>query len=1006
MSREIPAPFRSPDFRFILVRKADKKALEDGWQDGAAYQWDSIDLTSWLRKGGNVAIRGGDGNALVLDCDALVRLEELGILGDLPPTTRWETRPGREQRLYICRDWSAEVLQQYVGKDKDQVKFYDSVKKDEKGNYLHLGEIQGERHYGVIPPSVKKIDGQRVPYRMLDERAPAEISLEWLLEGLQVRGCRFTDRDKKHQQTEKLEQLVKESRKRRVLYDGKEAAKKRYAEKAAEDELAILRGTSEGNRNNQLNESAFSLGTLVGSGYLSRHHAERELARAARELGLDGDEIQATVESGLEAGIKEPRKIPEPEEPAHMRMCANNIAAHIKGEKVEDVTSKKVNQKVKSDTNSDDEKQSITVDAKESTATILVTLARKNSCKPVGLWHTPDGEAYITIPVNSHMEHRKLSSKAVKTWMGKLGKELLGKTPSVSAIRDALNVLEGQAIFDGPEYELFVRKAEHQGKIYVDLGDPSWRAIEISSQGWKIVENPPVRFKRAKNSLPLPMPERGGNIEDLRDLINAPTDEAWILALTWLTQAFWCRGPFAHLYLRGSQGTVKSGMMVTLKAISDPSAAKKRQIPKSQRELMITAGNESIPSFDNISTVSDAVADGLCVISTGGVSAARALWTDDEESLVRAKGAVILNGIPDLSQRGDLLDRTIILDLDPIPKEQRITEREADERLQALAPKLLGALLDITVTGLKNFGKAEIQSPPRMADFAQWVVACEPALPWKPGQFLEIYGGARDDVERDLVESNRFPLAVYRLAMDSAPGYWQGTATELLQALNQKEHVLIGSEPEDWPKSADKLGSELRRFIPALMARNVTVSYRRSDKKGSRKIILKLADTTKETDTKCQKKIDTKDTSDTSDTSFLEKREDIVNIEIEGEKSKDYNKNSTPSSSVSSVRDDAVIDSSLTPDTTGVSEELTPPIDHQKLRRLHEAVAHVLKHQPRKDKSHIGLTIADLQTETKLLPGELEAWLREREWTPESTEHGLAIWWAPEKTLRILGLLE
>ncbi len=1000
MSREIPAPFRVPDFRFIMVRKADKKALEGNWQDGAAYPWDNIDLTTWIRKGGNVAIRGGDGNALILDGDELARLEDLGILWDLPPTTRWETRPGREQRLYICRDWSAEVLQQYVGKDKDQIKFYDSVKKDEKGNYLHLGEIQGERHYGVIPPSVKKVDGQRVPYRMLDERAPAEISLEWLLEGLQARGCRFTDRDKKP--TEKLEQIVAESRKRKVLWDGTEAAKRRYAEKAAQDEIDVLKGTSEGNRNNQLNESAFSLGTLVGSGYLSRHHAERELTRAARELGLDDDEIQATIESGLEAGIKEPRKIPEPEELAPVRTCANNIDVPIKSEKVEEVTSKEVNQQVKSDTNADDEKPSITVDAKESTATILVRLARKNSCKPVGLWHTPDGEAYITIPVNSHMEHRKLSSKAVKTWMGKLGKELLGKTPSVSAIKDALNVLEGQAIFDGPEYELFVRKAEHQGKIYVDLGDPSWRAIEISAQGWQIVENPPVRFKRAKNSMPLPMPERGGKIEDLRALINAPTDEAWILALAWLTQAFWCQGPFAHLYLRGSQGTVKSGMMVTLKAISDPSAAKKRQIPKSQRDLMITAGNESIPSFDNISTVSDAVADGLCVISTGGVSAARALWTDDEESLVRAKGAVILNGIPDLSQRGDLLDRTIILDLDPIPKDQRITEREAEERLQSLAPKLLGALLDITVTGLKNFGKVELQSPPRMADFAQWVVACEPALPWKSGQFLEIYGGARDDVERDLVESNRFPLAVYRMAMDSAPGYWQGTATELLQALNQKEHVLTGSEPEGWPRSADKLGSELRRFIPALMARNVSVLFKRTGREG-RKILVKLSDTT---DTRRHQKTDISYSSDSSDSSFSKKEKDIVNKEKEEVEPKDNNKNSAPSTSVTSVTTVIDSDSKVTADRLEASQELTPQIDHQKLRRLHEAVAHVLKHQPRKDKSRIGLTLQDLSDETKLPPGELEAWLREREWMPESTDHGLQIWWAPEKTLRILGSLE
>ena len=261
----------------------------------------------------------------------------------------------------------------------------------------------------------------------------------------------------------------------------------------------------------------------------------------------------------------------------------------------------------------------------------------------------------------------------------------MAKVVSGTAIRDAINVLEGKAIYDGKEYELYVRKAQLGNKIYVDLGDDRWRAIEISEDGWKIIEDCPVRFKRSKNMLPLPIPERGGEIDVLKGLINAQTEENWILVLARLTQAFWCKGLYAHLYLRGTQGTAKSYMMQTLKAISDPSAAIKRRLPKSERDAAIAIGSEAISCFDNMSGIDDSMADLWCVASTGGVSTQRALFTDDEEAVINLKCPIIANGIADLGQRGDLLDRTIVIDLEPIPESERKTEKEMQAATDTLS---------------------------------------------------------------------------------------------------------------------------------------------------------------------------------------------------------------------------------------------------------------------------------------------------------------------------------
>ncbi len=84
-----------------------------------------------------------------------------------------------------------------------------------------------------------------------------------------------------------------------------------YAQAALSGELAKLAGTPEGNRNAQLNQSAFALGQLVAAGVLNRGAIEVAIEGVAVSLGLTSEEIQATICSGIEAGFKEPRELPK-----------------------------------------------------------------------------------------------------------------------------------------------------------------------------------------------------------------------------------------------------------------------------------------------------------------------------------------------------------------------------------------------------------------------------------------------------------------------------------------------------------------------------------------------------------------------------------------------------------------------------------------------------------------------------------------------------------------------
>jgi hypothetical protein len=41
-----------------------------------------------------------------------------------------------------------------------------------------------------------------------------------------------------------------------------------------------------------------------------------------------------------------------------------------------------------------------------------------------------------------------------------------------------------------------LRAAKFGGKIYLDIGDPEWQAIEIDASGWRMIQDSPVRFRR------------------------------------------------------------------------------------------------------------------------------------------------------------------------------------------------------------------------------------------------------------------------------------------------------------------------------------------------------------------------------------------------------------------------------------------------------------------------------------------------------------------------------
>src|SRR5690606_32570828 len=210
----------------------------------------------------------------------------------------------------------------------------------------------------------------------------------------------------------------------------------------------------------------------------------------------------------------------------------------------------------------------------------------------------------------------------VLRWLRREYYDAHGKPPGAQAIQDALATLDAIAHFEGPTYPVYVRVAEHNDAIYVDLCDDAWRAVEITADGWRVVANPPVRFYRTKGMLPLPVPVAGGSVDELRPLLPGLDDEGWILFVSYLVQA-----------LR----------------------------PREERDLLIAARNGWVIALDNLSGTPVWLSDALCRLATGGGWSTRELYSDTDEVLINVQRPVILNGIDDLLSRDDLRDRAIIL---------------------------------------------------------------------------------------------------------------------------------------------------------------------------------------------------------------------------------------------------------------------------------------------------------------------------------------------------------
>jgi predicted transcriptional regulator len=221
----------------------------------------------------NVGIRTGTpGGIVVLDVDGSEGTESLGTFeaqfGTLPTTRTGRTGKGRH---FLFRTPETKVVN--------------------RAGVLAPGlDIRGTGGYIVAPPS-RHACGIR--YSWEDWTVPIATMPDWLLDLTRASDPTPTG----------------ERRPLKVA-----GASTPYGRKAMEEELERLIEAQEGSRNQTLNLVAFRLGMLVAGGELDQAFVEEEAAVIALSRGLPEREVQVTLRSAIEAGMRHPREAPPKQE--------------------------------------------------------------------------------------------------------------------------------------------------------------------------------------------------------------------------------------------------------------------------------------------------------------------------------------------------------------------------------------------------------------------------------------------------------------------------------------------------------------------------------------------------------------------------------------------------------------------------------------------------------------------------------------------------------------------
>ncbi|MBY0287498.1 MAG: ATP-binding protein, partial [Mycobacteriaceae bacterium] len=241
----------------------------------------------------------------------------------------------------------------------------------------------------------------------------------------------------------------------------------------------------------------------------------------------------------------------------------------------------------------------------------------------------------------------------------------------------------------------------------------------------------------------------------------------------------------------------------------DPSAVPLRSAPSSVDDWAVAATGSLVVGLDNLSSISDKFSDCLCRASTGDGSVKRELFTDDELAILKFRRVVIINGIEVGALKGDLIERLLTVSMHRIDGSAKRSERDLNRDWLDMYPRVFGALLDLCVQVKAAMNHVNLETSPRMVDFATLLSAVDKVL---GTDGLGLYLARSETLAQDSLSADPFLLRLRNAVGDG----FVGTSAQLLNAVEKQIADASISFPRGWPRNAMEVTGRLKRNAPAL----------------------------------------------------------------------------------------------------------------------------------------------------------------------------------------------
>lgn len=396
-------------------------------------------------------------------------------------------------------------------------------------------------------------------------------------------------------------------------------------------------------------------------------------------------------------------------------------------------------------------------------------------------------------------------------------------TLNKSLLEEIVSHFDAYALHRSKPEKIYLRVAKINSDVILCLGGESGcirifpnHSTDISVQGFEAINTTKANFIKSKGSGNIPpivysdiFPIKNVINELFEKFINIKIEEDRILLLAALVSYLMAgKGDFIFLIFEGEQGSGKTTAMEFAKMLIDPSPIEKNLLPKKEKDIYMIAQHLFVLGFDNVSGISKEISDCLCALSTGGAIMDRALYTNQDLNVLSAKCPVMINGIEASPDRADLLDRSVIFNIDSLQTHR--SKEKMYEEFNESSPHILMALIQMTSYALARSPEIEDFGSFRMTDYAKAGCAVAEYLGYPKEFFINAYRANKDKSSKAILEND---IVARQLLSCLRPGEkFVGTATKLYERIKPHEFDLS----KLFPRGPSPLSKSLRRIAPEL----------------------------------------------------------------------------------------------------------------------------------------------------------------------------------------------